>query len=220
MKTGTIASLGVLAVIGSMAAFYLLLRDDWSRHDTRRPAVPPPRVQPAANESERPLEPAARTNHLEVVTEHIATNATAPAPVLPSAPVRRTPSNRAASPGRPSPAATPGSASTNATTATAQDPIARFALSSVGADPDAEAYWMAAINDPSLPAIERQDLIEDLNEDGLSDPRNPSAADLPLILNRIYLIEELAPSAIDQVNADAFAEAYRDLMSMATDLTR
>jgi hypothetical protein len=95
-----------------------------------------------------------------------------------------------------------------------QDPDAREALSMVGADPVAEQYWMAAINDPSLPANERKDLIEDLNEDGLSDPKHPGSQDLPLILNRIRLIESLAPLAMDSVNADAFAEAYKDLQNM------
>jgi hypothetical protein len=30
------------------------------------------------------------------------------------------------------------------------------------------------------------------------------------------LIEELSPSALDQVNADAFAEAYKDLLNLAS----
>jgi hypothetical protein len=85
----------------------------------------------------------------------------------------------------------------------------------VGADPLAEAYWTLAINDPGLPAIERQDLIEDLNEDGISDPRLPGPEDLPLILARRQLIELLAPDAMDEVNADAFEEAYNDLLNLA-----
>jgi len=95
-----------------------------------------------------------------------------------------------------------------------QDPGAREALSLVGLDPEAEAYWSAAINDPSLPAEERQDLIEDLNEDGLSDPKHPAPEDMPLIVNRLQLLEEMAPSAMDQVNADAFQEAHKDLVNM------
>ena len=97
-----------------------------------------------------------------------------------------------------------------------RDPAAREALAWVGADPEAEAYWCAAINNPELSAKERQDLIEDLNEDGLSDPKHPGPDDLPLIVNRILLIEELSPSALDQVNADAFAEAYKDLLNLAS----
>lgn len=97
----------------------------------------------------------------------------------------------------------------------AQDPLARMALAYVGLDSEAETYWLQAINDPGLPAVERQDLIEDLNEDGLSDPKHPTAADLPLILARLLLIESLAPEAMDKVNADAFQEAYKDLVNLA-----
>ncbi len=93
--------------------------------------------------------------------------------------------------------------------------MAREMLAYVGADPEAEEYWFAAINDPDLPAKERQDLIEDLNEDGLSDPKHPGREDLPLILNRIALIEKIAPTAVDQVNRDALAEAHKDLQTLA-----
>jgi hypothetical protein len=95
-----------------------------------------------------------------------------------------------------------------------QDPVARLALNFVGSDPDANAYWVGAINDSSLPAEERKDLIEDLNEDGLSDPHHPTAGDIPLILARIQLIERLAPNAMDDVNRDAFGEAYKDLRDL------
>lgn len=98
-----------------------------------------------------------------------------------------------------------------------QDPLARVALALVGIDPEAEAYWIEAINDPNLSDHEREDLIEDLNEDGLSDPRQASTPeDMQLVLNRIELIEEIAPYAMDQVNADAFAEAYKDLVNLAS----
>ena len=96
-----------------------------------------------------------------------------------------------------------------------QDPVARVALAFVGADPDAEMYWYDAINDPGLSNQERQDLIEDLNEDGLSDPHNPTLEDLPLIWNRLVLIEAIAWDAMDDVNADAFQEAYKDLVNLA-----
>ena len=96
-----------------------------------------------------------------------------------------------------------------------QDPFARIALAFVGEDPDAEDYWFAAINDLSLPANERQDLIEDLNEEGLSDPEHPTIEDLPLIFNRLALIETIGPDAADEVNAAAFDEAYKDLLNLA-----
>ena len=95
------------------------------------------------------------------------------------------------------------------------DPAARSALSLVGSDPDAELYWLATINNPEIPAEERKDLIEDLNEDGLSNPKNPTPDDMALIWSRIELIEEIAPDAMDEVNAAAFAEVYKDLMNLA-----
>ncbi|MBI3879023.1 MAG: hypothetical protein HY301_03050 [Verrucomicrobia bacterium] len=88
-------------------------------------------------------------------------------------------------------------------------------LALVGADDSAEEYWIHAINDPKLSAKERQNLIEDLNEAGLSDPKNPTAADLPLILARIQLLEEVSPHALDASNAAAFDEAYKDLINLA-----
>ena len=95
-----------------------------------------------------------------------------------------------------------------------EDPLARVALNFVGTDPEAAAYWLGAINDSSMPAEERKDLIEDLNEDGLSNPRHPAVQDLPLIMARIRLVEQLAPRAMDNVNRDAFAEAYKDLVGL------
>jgi hypothetical protein len=96
-----------------------------------------------------------------------------------------------------------------------KDPVAREALSLVGLDPEAEAYWFEAINDMSLPPNERQDLIEDLNEEGLPDPKHPTIDDLPLIFSRLELIEAIGPDAADEINADAFNEAYKDLLNLA-----
>jgi hypothetical protein len=95
------------------------------------------------------------------------------------------------------------------------DPLAREALAFVGADPIADEYWYAAINDPNLPAHERQDLIEDLNEDGLSDPKHPGPEDLPLIVIRMEMIRNVAATAWDQVTLDACEEVYKDLGNLA-----
>lgn len=98
--------------------------------------------------------------------------------------------------------------------------VARQALFFVGVDPYAEAIWIQAINDPDLSRKAREDLIEDLNEEGFPNPKRVTPDDLPLIVNRLLLIEELAPDAMDKVNADAFREAYKDLVKMFNRLTR
>lgn len=100
----------------------------------------------------------------------------------------------------------------------AKRPEARTALARVGSDFEAEALWLQSINDPGVPANERKDLIEDLNEDGISDPAKPKREDLILINNRIQLIDRLLPFAVDKVNAEAFKEARKDLVNMRTRL--
>lgn len=92
-----------------------------------------------------------------------------------------------------------------------QDPLARVALSLVGVDPAAEAYWVEAIFDPGLSDQEREDLMEDLNETGLSNPKRPAPEDFPLIANRIRIIEEVAPYA-DRFMLNHLGEAYNDLV--------
>ena len=95
------------------------------------------------------------------------------------------------------------------------EPDARAALAYVGADPAAERVWMQAINDTTnLAPNDRKNLIEDLNETGFADPDNLTPADLPLINNRLDLIDALYQSAADDTNAAAFDEAYKDLLNM------
>lgn len=88
-------------------------------------------------------------------------------------------------------------------------------MSLVGIDPEAEAYWLEAIFDASLPAKEREDLMEDLNEDGLSDYKHPGPQDLPVILNRLAIIEEILPHA-DEFMVRHLGEAYKDLVNLAS----
>lgn len=96
----------------------------------------------------------------------------------------------------------------------------REALALIGYDPAADAVWIEVINDPSVSKNARSNLIEDLNEDGFPDKRNPTRDDLPMIEYRIGLIEELRPYAMDKTNADAFDEAHKDLVNMVNRLTR
>jgi hypothetical protein len=95
-----------------------------------------------------------------------------------------------------------------------KEPFARLALNYVGADTQADAFYQKAINDMNLTASHRKNLIEDLNQDGFADTKNLTARDLPLIQNRLALIEELAPHATDPANIAAFKEAYKDLLKM------
>jgi hypothetical protein len=97
-------------------------------------------------------------------------------------------------------------------------PLARLALSAVGMDELAEALWLHAINDPELDAEVRQNLIEDLNEEGFADPKNLTRDELPLIEARLALIDRLAPEAMDETNAAAFEEARKDLVEMRAKL--
>jgi hypothetical protein len=95
------------------------------------------------------------------------------------------------------------------------EPDARAALAYVGADPAAERVWVQAINDTTnLAPNDRKNLIEDLNETGFDDPNNLTPADLPLINNRLDLIDALYQDAADDTNAAAFDEAYKDLLNM------
>ena len=101
-----------------------------------------------------------------------------------------------------------------------REPLARLALDYVGVDPQANEFYQKAINDLSLSQSHRKNLIEDLNQDGFADRKNLTERDLPLIQNRLALIEQLAPSAADQANAAAFKEAYKDLLKMREQVTR
>jgi hypothetical protein len=93
-----------------------------------------------------------------------------------------------------------------------QDPLAREALSLVGIDPEAELYWFSALGDPTLPKSERQDLVDDLNEQGLADPKHPTIEDVPLILARINILAE----AMRTFGEDAYdwKEPYDDLANL------
>jgi hypothetical protein len=81
----------------------------------------------------------------------------------------------------------------------------------VGVDVEAEMYWFGAIHDPALPKSERQDLIDDLNEEGLPDPKHPTMDDLPLLLSRIEILEDLVPSLSDEFD---WKESYDDLLNL------
>ncbi len=210
MKTKNILVAGLVVVIGVAVASVVIARREAARH--------------AAAQAAKANSDQVRNQDRPAVTT--AVEPAAPEPLAPE-PASRPPAPPGKSRGQ-------TNATTKAGTVVApnfpdprlNDPVfkeqlGRYALDYVGGgDADADEAWMQIINDPSLSADARQNLIEDLNENGLSDPQNPTVDDLPLILNRLALIEDLAPDAMDQVNWDAFMEAYKDLADMAVRLIR
>jgi hypothetical protein len=106
--------------------------------------------------------------------------------------------------------------------AAAKAELGRMVLPLVGASDEADSVWLALISDPELSTQVREDLIEDLNENGFSEDngRRPTVEDLPLIEARMRLLEEQAQFAIDEAAAAAFAEAYKDLFDMRERLTQ
>jgi hypothetical protein len=101
-----------------------------------------------------------------------------------------------------------------------KEPFARLALNFVGADAQANEFYQRAINDMTLTPNHRKNLIEDLNQDGFTDTKNLTARDLPLIQNRLALIDQLLPQATDRDNIAAFNEARKDLAKMLTQATQ
>jgi hypothetical protein len=55
-------------------------------------------------------------------------------------------------------------------------------------------------------------LIDDLNEEGLSDPKHPTTDDLPLIISRLQILEDIAPAIPVELD---WRESYDDLVNLA-----
>jgi hypothetical protein len=98
-----------------------------------------------------------------------------------------------------------------------KEALGRVALAYVGANEQAIQLYHSAINDPSLSPDQRRNLIEDLNQDGLSNRRNPTADDLKIIANRYELTQAYLQQPYvqnDPVATAAFQEALKDLTQM------
>lgn len=95
-----------------------------------------------------------------------------------------------------------------------KEPLARYALTFTGTDPQATEFLHAAFKDPKLPLPERAELIEDLNQDGIQSEDNPTARDAEVIRARLVLIERWFPEADQPALVAAFNEARKDLVNM------
>ena len=188
MKLKTILVLGLVVVLGVVVATRMHKQPVTRPSVERAPAlaeVVPVTVTPAVNPDPVPAEPAG--------------NVSANAPVATNSPQKIAVQSNQTSPPKEQLA----------------DPLARGALSLVGVDPDAEQYWMGAIFDSSLPDQEREDLMEDLNEEGLSDPRHPTPDDLVLIRNRMVILDDvLQYAAADSFMLEHLMEPYKDLWNL------
>ena len=98
-----------------------------------------------------------------------------------------------------------------------KEPLARLALAYVGANPQAEQLFHTAVLDGALTPDARRNLIEDLNQDGLSSKKNLSPEDLSLVtaryrLTQTYLQQDYVQG--DRMLLEAFKEADKDLRNM------
>jgi hypothetical protein len=98
-----------------------------------------------------------------------------------------------------------------------KEPLARLALAYVGTNPQAGQLYHTAVLDPSLSPDQKRNLVEDLNQDGLSNKKTPTPEDLKIITNRYaltqaYLQQDYVQN--DKVLHAAFREADKDLRQM------
>jgi hypothetical protein len=188
-------AVGLLAIAASIIGGILLSRQSATRVATVQSS-------PEHLPSSRPVQPAAPHEQI-------------PGPEV--GPVKETPVQLPHQSQKPLPMPTPGQ-QPKPSKEPPRDPAARDALALVGVDPEAENYWLDAIFDGSLPDKERDDLMEDLNEVGFSDANNPTADDLPLIVNRLQIIDQVLPYA-DPFMTGHLLEARKDLANMYAQVT-
>ncbi|MBI3874928.1 MAG: hypothetical protein HY300_02990 [Verrucomicrobia bacterium] len=103
------------------------------------------------------------------------------------------------------------------TAATNREPLARVALAFVGANAQAEQMFGQAVRDPALHGNPIRNLVEDLNQDGISNRKVPTPEDLKLIASRYDLTQQYLQQDFvqaDKVLLGAFKEANKDLANM------
>jgi hypothetical protein len=103
------------------------------------------------------------------------------------------------------------------TDADSKESLARLALTYVGANDQALELYHKATLDPALKPDQRRNLVEDLNQDGLSNTRNPTPEDLKILAQRYALTQTYFQQDYvenDKVLDAAFREADKDLANM------
>ena len=207
---------GIVLVLLAAVGIGMVIREfrfrSWERHIAQALKATRPADIPKTTQS--PKEPDIQNTPEQLPVEEVSAEPEPPASESASPPTSDGQSNTADQ----------GEMAEAPTEQDSDDPVVkeqrgRAALALIGHNPEADEVWIQTINDPSLSANARKNLIEDLNEDGLSY-RNLTRNDLPVIKYRIELIEGLRPYAMDKANADAFDGAHKDLVNMANRLTQ
>ena len=212
---GAVLVLAVAAVLGLAIREYRF-RPYRQELAAQAPKAAVPVSKPKATEV--PKEPDVQNTEEPAPVEEVAVEAPPPAPEPVTPPPPPQADEQGNVPVQMEPAAAPPQPESRSAEEVAKERRGREALGMIGHDPGADEVWIQSINDPTLSASARANLIEDLNEDGLAY-RNLTMADMPVIKYRIQLVENLRPYAMDKTNADAFDEAHKDLVNMANRLT-
>ncbi len=94
-----------------------------------------------------------------------------------------------------------------------KEALGRIALAFAGADAQANELYHTAISDPAISVDDRKNLLEDLNEVGYENLKNPTEKDLKLMADRLELIKKYREGSDPKV-AESFDEAEKDLRNM------
>jgi hypothetical protein len=98
-----------------------------------------------------------------------------------------------------------------------REALGRVALNFVGANDQALELFHQAALDPQIKPDQRRNLIEDLNQDGFTNRKNPTPEDLKLMANRYALTQSYLQQDYvrnDKMLTAAFQEANKDLGNM------
>ncbi|HOX58412.1 MAG TPA: hypothetical protein P5205_15220 [Candidatus Paceibacterota bacterium] len=98
-----------------------------------------------------------------------------------------------------------------------KEPLARLALTYVGVNDQAAGLFHTAVFDQTLTPDQKRNLIEDLNQDGLSNTRSPTPEELQIITKRYELTQAYLQQDYvlnDKLLNAAFREADKDLRNM------
>ena len=211
---------GAVLVLLAAAGIGMAIREfrfrSWEKHLTQAQKAVRPADMPKTTQA--PKEPETQNTQEQLPIEEVSVEPEPPAPE-PVSPPKSLDAGQSNTAAQAEPAAAPSDQDQRSNDPAVKEQRGRTALGLIGRNPEADEVWIQTINDPSLSANARQNLIEDLNEDGLSY-RNLTSDDLPVIKYRIELVEGLRPYAMDKTNADAFQEAHKDLVNMANRLAR